>query len=63
MTIIEVKNRTTILINKLLEVWEDSVKATHLFLSNKDLPNFIYEIMPKGTGEVDKYFVNLHFIL
>ena len=32
MTIIEVKDRTTALINKLLEVWEDSVKATHLFL-------------------------------
>ena len=31
MKIFEVKDRSTTLINKLLEVWEDSVKATHLF--------------------------------
>ena len=31
MTMIEVENRSIKLINKLLEVWEDSVKATHLF--------------------------------
>lgn len=35
MTIIEVKERTENLINRLLEVWEDSVKATHNFLFNK----------------------------
>lgn len=35
MTMIEVENRSIKLINKLLEVWEDSVKATHLFLSNE----------------------------
>lgn len=29
MTIIEINNRTIALINELLEVWEDSVKATH----------------------------------
>ena len=29
MRIIEVKERTEILVNQLLEVWEDSVKATH----------------------------------
>lgn len=39
MTIIEVKDRTTALINKLLEVWEDSVKATHLFLSSGEIEN------------------------
>ena len=37
MTIIEIDNRTTTLINELLEVWEDSVKATHLFLSNEEI--------------------------
>ena len=37
MTIIEIKDRTEILINKLLEVWEDSVKATHLFLSSEEI--------------------------
>ena len=39
MTIIEVKHRTTTIINKLVEVWEDSVKATHLFLSNEEIEN------------------------
>ena len=34
MNIIEVKERTNNLINQLLEVWEDSVKATHTFLSD-----------------------------
>lgn len=39
MKIIEVKKRTTTLINQLIEVWEDSVKATHLFLSNEEIEN------------------------
>ena len=39
MRIIEVNERTTTLIDELLEVWEDSVKATHLFLSNKEVNN------------------------
>ena len=39
MRIIEVKERTEILINQLLEVWEDSVKATHLFLSSGEIEN------------------------
>ena len=39
MNIIEVKERTDSLINQLLEVWEDSVKATHTFLSNEEIEN------------------------
>ena len=31
--------RTENLINQLLEVWEDSVKATHTFLSNEEIEN------------------------
>ena len=31
MKIYEVENRTKNIINSLLEVWEDSVRATHLF--------------------------------
>ena len=34
--IIEIKERTTLLIEQLLQVWESSVKATHLFLSEKE---------------------------
>ena len=34
MKLFEVKNRDKLLIDELLDVWEDSVKATHLFLIN-----------------------------
>lgn len=37
MKIIEVKDRTPQLIDRLLEVWENSVKATHKFLSNGEI--------------------------
>ncbi len=37
MRIIEVQRRTPELIEKLLRVWEDSVRATHLFLSDKEI--------------------------
>ena len=39
MNLIEANNRSELLIKQLLEVWEDSVKATHTFLSNKELEN------------------------
>ena len=51
MTIIEIDNRTTALINELLEVWEDSVKATHLFLSNEEI-NKIKEYVPQALKAV-----------
>ena len=51
MTIIEIDNRTTTLINELLEVWEDSVKATHLFLLNEEI-NKIKEYVPQALKEV-----------
>ena len=51
MKIIEVKERTTKLINELLEVWEDSVKATHLFLSSEEIKN-IKEYVPQALKEV-----------
>ena len=51
MKIIEVKDRTTTLINQLIEVWEDSVKATHLFLSNEEIEN-IKKYVPQALNEV-----------
>lgn len=51
MRIIEVKERTEILINQLLEVWEDSVKATHLFLSNEEIEN-IKKYVPQAISGV-----------
>ena len=37
MKIIEVKERTPLLVEQLLEVWEKSVRATHLFLSDNEV--------------------------
>lgn len=51
MKIFEVKDRTTTLINNLLEVWEDSVKATHLFLSSEEIKN-IKEYVPQAIKEI-----------
>lgn len=36
---IEAKDRTTALVEQLLKVWESSVKATHLFLSDDEINN------------------------
>ena len=47
MRIIEAKERTDNLINQLLEVWEDSVKATHTFLSNEEIEK-IKEYVPQA---------------
>lgn len=51
MRIVEIKERTEILINQLLEVWEDSVKATHLFLSSEEIEN-IKEYVPQAISGV-----------
>lgn len=48
---VEVEDRTPLLISQLLEVWEDSVKATHLFLSNKEIEN-IKEYVPQALQKV-----------
>ena len=56
MGIIEVKERTMTLINQLLEVWEDSVKATHLFLSSEEIKN-IKEYVPQALKEVSHLVV------
>lgn len=37
MKIIQVKDRTLILIEQLVELWEKSVKETHLFLSEDEI--------------------------
>ena len=41
------EERTENLINRLLEVWEDSVKATHTFLSNEEIEK-IKEYIPQA---------------
>ena len=37
MKVIKTKDRTPQLIDKLLDVWENSVRATHHFLSNEEI--------------------------
>ena len=43
--------RTENLINQLLEVWEDSVKATHTFLSNEEIEK-IKEYVPQALSDI-----------
>ena len=50
MRVLEVQDRTPELIEKLLRVWEDSVRATHIFLSDGEIIN-IREYVPQAlTG-------------
>ena len=51
MQIVEVKNRTPDLINQLLEVWENSVRATHLFLSDSEIKS-IKEYVPQALNGI-----------
>lgn len=37
MKIIEIKDRNDQLLNILVNVWEDSVKATHTFLNEQEI--------------------------
>ena len=47
MNIKEIKDRNSLLISKLLEVWEDSVKATYLFLSDDEIKNMYHKLFLK----------------
>ena len=51
MKIIEVKERTAVLVEQLLKVWESSVKATHLFLSDDEISN-IKQYVPQALNSV-----------
>lgn len=51
MKIAEVKDRTTPLSEQLLKVWENSVKATHLFLSEDEIES-IKKCVPQALKEV-----------
>ena len=52
MKIYEAKTRTPQLYEKLLNIWEDSVRATHLFLSAEEI-NKIKEYVPQALGGVE----------
>ena len=56
MKILEVTDRAPDLINRLLEVWEASVRATHLFLSDMEIKN-IKEYVPQALNGVEHLLV------
>jgi putative acetyltransferase len=49
--IAEVKDRNTLLLEQLVVIWENSVKATHFFLSEKEIEN-IKNYVPQALKEV-----------
>lgn len=51
MKIVEIKEKTPLLLKKLLSVWESSVKATHLFLSDNEI-NSIKQYVPQALNSV-----------
>ena len=51
MRTIEMEERTPVLIQQLLEVWENSVRATHLFLSDSEIEN-IKKYVPQAIKEI-----------
>ena len=51
MNIVEISQRTELLIQQLLEIWEKSVRETHLFLSNSQIGS-IKEYVPQAIREV-----------
>ena len=51
MKIVEVQERTPDLISRLLAVWEGSVRATHLFLSDGEIKS-IKEYVPQALNGI-----------
>ena len=51
MRIVEVKDRSLRLIEQLLDVWESSVKATHLFLSENEIAE-IKKYVPQALNAI-----------
>ena len=54
MKIVKTKDRTPQLIDKLLKVWENSVRATHKFLSNEE----ILEIKSRFEEAIKNVYTN-----
>lgn len=56
MKILEMADRTPDLINRLLEIWENSVRATHLFLSDREIQN-IREYVPQALKGISRLMI------
>lgn len=57
MKIIEEKDRTPQLIDKLLKVWENSVRATHKFLSNEEILE-IKKYVPQALNNISHLIID-----
>lgn len=57
MKIIEVKDRTPQLIDELLEVWENSVRETHKFLSNEEILE-IKKYVPQALSSIPHLIID-----
>ena len=55
---IEIKNRTPLLVAQLLDVWEKSVRATHLFLSGEEIEE-IRKFVPTALTAVPHLIVEM----
>ncbi len=55
---IEIKNRTPLLVAQLLDVWEKSVRATHLFLSGEEIEE-IKKFVPTALTAVPHLIVEM----
>lgn len=56
MKIYEVQTRTPQMVTKLLSIWEESVRATHLFLSEAEIRR-IKDYVPQAVGGVEHLIV------
>ena len=56
MKIFEIKNINKEIISQLLEVWEDSVKASHLFLTEREIKN-IKKYVPQALTEISHLII------
>ena len=56
MKIIEIKDRNSLLLEQLLHVWESSVRATHLFLSENEIEE-IKKYVPQAFNEIPNLII------
>ena len=56
MKIVEIQDRNQTVMTKLLQIWESSVKATHLFLSEEEIEN-IQRYVPQALRAVPHLIV------
>ena len=56
MKTIKIRDRNKILIKQLIEVWEKSVKATHLFLSEGEIEN-IKKYIPQALKNISDLII------